>query len=69
LSFLLVAPVKLIALKFKGPFGRRDWLLILFIFLSLLSVVLLNFAAGLVILPAYFLFSFIYFLKKNDFQS
>jgi CDP-diacylglycerol--serine O-phosphatidyltransferase len=69
LSLLLIAPVKLIALKFKGPFGRRDWLLFIFIFLSLLSVVLIKFAAGLFILPAYFLFSFIYFFKKNDFQS
>lgn len=69
LSFLLVAPYKLIALKFKGPFGGRDWLKIIFLFLSLLSVVLFKFAAGLFILPAYFLFSFIYFFKKNDLQS
>ena len=69
LSFLLVAPIKLIALKFKSHFAGRDWLKIIFLLLSLLSVVLFKFAAGLFILPAYFLFSFIYFFKKNDLQS
>ncbi len=69
LALLLVAPVRLIALKFKGGFTGRDWLKIIFLALSLLSVVLFNFAAGLVILPAYFLISFIYFFRKHDIQS
>lgn len=63
LSLLLVSRISLIAFKFKGKLQGREWLKIIFVIISLLSVVFLNFAAAGIILPLYFIISFIYYRK------
>lgn len=61
MSLLLVSRIPLLALKFKAFSKPAEWLKISFPVLALLLAIFLKFAAAAVIMPLYFVISFIYF--------
>ena len=68
MSLLLVSRIPLLAFKFKSMSGKGEWLKPAFLVLSVVLAVLFKFASAIIILPLYFIVSFIYF-RIHEVQS
>lgn len=66
MSFALVSDVKLLALKFKTFGLKENWAKYLIVVVGIISLVLFEKAMFIVITPAYFLISILYYLLKKE---
>ncbi|HNW96977.1 MAG TPA: CDP-diacylglycerol--serine O-phosphatidyltransferase [Bacteroidales bacterium] len=66
LSFLLVAPVKLFSLKFKSFGWKENEIRYIFLIVSLIALILLQYIAVPLIIIFYIILSLINYSKKNE---